>query len=43
MDYWQDLSVMEDVYLNCKRNQFVGGIVKYLDKHPEIAKLNGGK
>jgi spore coat polysaccharide biosynthesis protein SpsF (cytidylyltransferase family) len=40
MDYPLDLVVMEDVYLNCRRNQFVGGIVGYLDKHPEIASSN---
>jgi len=43
MDYAQDLAIMEDVYLNCKRNQFVGGIVNYLDKHPEIALINQNK
>lgn len=40
MDYLSDLEVMENVYLNCKRNEIVGGIVKYLDKHPEIAGIN---
>ncbi len=40
MDYLSDFEVMENVYLNCKRNLYVGGIVKYLDKHPEIANLN---
>ncbi|MFA5307246.1 MAG: hypothetical protein WC365_07405 [Candidatus Babeliales bacterium] len=40
MDYLADFEIMKDVYLNCKRNQFVGGIVGYLDKHPEIASSN---
>jgi len=40
MDYLPDFKVMENVYLNCKRNLYVGGIVKYLDKHPDIAKSN---
>ncbi|MDD5239935.1 MAG: hypothetical protein PHH61_05770 [Candidatus Nanoarchaeia archaeon] len=42
-DYPEDMEVMKDVYLNCKRNEFVGGIVKYLDKHPETANLNLGR
>lgn len=40
MDYLLDMEVMEDVYLKCKRNEFVGGIVNFLDKHPEIARKN---
>jgi spore coat polysaccharide biosynthesis protein SpsF (cytidylyltransferase family) len=40
MDTQKDFEVMENVFLNCKRNQFVGGIVGYLDKHPEIARMN---
>lgn len=40
MDYICDAEVMENIYLNCKRNECVGGIVKYLDKHPEIAAVN---
>ena len=40
MDYPEDFDVMQNVYLNCKRNEFVGGIVKYLDNHPEKAGIN---
>jgi len=40
MDYQKDFDVMQDVYLNCKRNMLVGGIVDYLDKNPEIANMN---
>jgi spore coat polysaccharide biosynthesis protein SpsF (cytidylyltransferase family) len=32
MDYLEDFETMKDVYLNCKRNQYVGGIVSYMDK-----------
>lgn len=40
LDYLEDAEVMENVYRNCKRNLYVGGIVKYLDEHREIALLN---
>jgi spore coat polysaccharide biosynthesis protein SpsF (cytidylyltransferase family) len=40
MDYLLDAELMENVYLNCKRNEHVGGIVRYLDKHPEISGIN---
>jgi spore coat polysaccharide biosynthesis protein SpsF (cytidylyltransferase family) len=40
MDYPEDFELMKNVYLNCKRNLHVGGIVKYLDNNPKIAGLN---
>jgi len=40
LDYLEDAEVMESVYRNCKRNLHIGGIVKYLDKHREVALLN---
>jgi len=32
MDYMEDFETMKDVYLNCRRNQYVGGIISYMDK-----------
>jgi len=43
LDYENDLSVIEDVLTNCKRNILVGGICNYLRKHTHIAQLNIGR
>uniref|UniRef100_A0A6M3XGI7 Cytidylyltransferase n=1 Tax=viral metagenome TaxID=1070528 RepID=A0A6M3XGI7_9ZZZZ len=40
MDYEEDFEVMKNVYENCKRNTVVSAIIKYLNKNPEIPKIN---
>ena len=39
MDYMEDFETMKDVYLNCKRNQCVGGIVSYMDKQVNAGRV----
>ena len=34
-DTVDDFETMRDIYLNCKRNELVGGIIRYMDKNKE--------